>query len=225
MATHLAGQASRQRIFDQCLITTWRQDGSLMFFMCKGFTTLVENPLAKGLSSKVGGRVVINLRPMAGGLLTPWPPTWLGRPFAREFGDGMEWHARHSIALACKILWSPSCGSAQTMGPYTGSSPCRLPMWICTWSMPRLLTGRPRIADENNWQSEWEGADSFLEQLIGPLNGMGATLVILALVIIVLVIVILLLLLLLLLLPVLILLMLHTSVAPPCLQQFSGAVI
>ena len=160
-------------------------------FTCNGFTTLVEHPLAMGLSNKVGGRVVINLRPMAGSLLTPWPPTWLGRPFAREFGDGMEWHARHSIALACKILWSPSCGSAETVGPYTGSSPCCLPMWICTWSMPRLLTGRPRIADENNWHPEWEGADSFLEQLFGPLSGMGATLVILALVIIVLVIIIL----------------------------------
>ncbi len=30
-----------------------------MFFTCNGFTTLVENPLARGLSSQVGGRVFI----------------------------------------------------------------------------------------------------------------------------------------------------------------------
>ncbi len=34
-----------------------------MCFTYTGFTTLVENPLARGLSSKVGGRVLINLRP------------------------------------------------------------------------------------------------------------------------------------------------------------------
>jgi hypothetical protein len=50
------------------LVTNWRQNGFLIFVTCNGFTTLVENPLARGLSSKVGGKVLINLRPMAGDL-------------------------------------------------------------------------------------------------------------------------------------------------------------
>jgi hypothetical protein len=90
-----------------------------MCFTSNGFTTLFENPLARGLSNKVGGRVLINLRPQAGDLLTPWPPTWLGRPFAKGFSINvmkspsswdleLPWHCKvhrnpHARGLPSKV--------------------------------------------------------------------------------------------------------------------------
>jgi hypothetical protein len=60
---------------------------------CNGFTTLFEDPLARGLSSKEGGKVLINLRPQAGDLSTPWPPTLLGRPLRQMIFDQMIFRA------------------------------------------------------------------------------------------------------------------------------------
>ncbi len=70
---------------------------------CDAFITLVENPLARGLPSKVGGHSVNKPLACSRRFINTRPPTLLDRPLARGFSTNVV------KPLQVKNIKEPSC--------------------------------------------------------------------------------------------------------------------
>ncbi len=73
--------------------------------VCDAFITLVENPLARGLPSKVGGHGVNKPLACSRRFINTRPPTLLDRPLARGFSTNVV------KPLQVKDIKEPSCAA------------------------------------------------------------------------------------------------------------------